>query len=322
MASRQQIPPNLQLPTYARPTRASQQREESNRSPPNSPITRKRPHPSSPVKREVLRRHSLSTISSRTKARWPGAFRFLDLPAELRNRVYEYTGIERGCRRLDLRCLITAASLTHLPSALLCNKQMCDEAGSFYFPTGRFDITIDWDRFDNFLNWLKALGASNLKRLTSNPQVTIRLVHSRRQCRSECQYESQVIRTLNGYESLCITGLHEGDQGEHGCTHAALNNWTFKFDCSATLTVGWYPYYYQRAFRDVPRISVPAIARLRTVLKGVFAILNGEEPGLNDSRFWSWFQKSVETPYSQIDLVDDETAGRQYFQVRRHGSKR
>ena len=103
-------------------------------------------------------------------------FRFFDLPAELRNQIYDYAGFEDARRELDFVSLRSPGEQDG-PALLRANKQLAQEAGAHYFAHGHFDIATSMRDPKPLLDWLKAIGPVNRHRLASNANVTIRLVH-------------------------------------------------------------------------------------------------------------------------------------------------
>ncbi|WPH02879.1 Hypothetical protein R9X50_00574700 [Acrodontium crateriforme] len=103
-------------------------------------------------------------------------FRFFDLPAELRNQIYDYSGFEDARRELDF-VSSSSPSGQDVPGLLRTNKQLAQEAGAHYYSMGHFDIATTMRDPKPFHDWLDAIGPINRHRLASNANVTIRLVH-------------------------------------------------------------------------------------------------------------------------------------------------
>jgi hypothetical protein len=104
----------------------------------------------------VLHRYSLSTGAWRSKGRWRGPFRLLDLPPEIRNRIYEYVSFDEASYYINL--YKPDRIVACLPPLLAANKQLCDEAGGYCLLTGSMIFTINGYRIDEFRTWLNIIG--------------------------------------------------------------------------------------------------------------------------------------------------------------------
>ena len=298
MASTTSKPPSSdRLPSYARPTAASKIRSTSDEQislssqTPRSPRKTRLSSPfSTSLGGEVFRYYSLSTIASRSKARCLGPFRLFDLPPELRNKIYELAGVERASRHFDLRHPNMSSPLQPLPQLLQANKQFLYEAGSYYFPTGSFEILIDQSRISLFINWLKVLGPSNRERLASNSSVTVRVVHKRCDCELDPIRTYTFTKKKQGYlrfEDVVRLVFLEHDYQRIAETYPALRKWRFTSECDKDTRV-WHDrddngqIDWSTAFRSEAEIPTRVFAGLRPLLKGLYAVLEGREVDMRD----------------------------------------
>lgn len=167
------------LPSYATATQASKQREVTKHSLDQTANTTKQSKPASPIKREVFRSFSLSTQSSRNKARECRPFRLFDLPPEIRDRIYCFASSRWTNTKIDLdqSAFRTVGGASHFQPALLrTSRRLRDEAGVYFYSTGEFDILLFRADTQNLLNWLKSLDKLNRERLLSNRKVGERRV--------------------------------------------------------------------------------------------------------------------------------------------------
>ena len=167
------------LPSYARPTTASENRRAANV---QDSKARKHSYEETRSQRMLVRtrsrvqpQYSHSTVTWRSKGRWTGPFRFLDLPPEIRNRIYEQVRFDEKSYYINLYHTKPDRILGCLPPLLATSKQLCDEAGGYYFLIGVLVFTINGYRIDEFSSWLSAIGPKNRQRLADNMNVTIRL---------------------------------------------------------------------------------------------------------------------------------------------------
>lgn len=171
------------IPSYARPTEAAKNRQglqtpKKAEQKPTAPRTPKRsPWLLNPASgRKSAHRYSLTTHSSRSKARWPGHFRFFDLPAELRDLIYEHAGIGTAPTKahvVDVSRIQSKNANHRLPPILRANRQIRDEAGALYFNSGSFKFINYNLKLDQLIAYLKIIGQSNRERLANNSKVSI-----------------------------------------------------------------------------------------------------------------------------------------------------
>ena len=176
------------IPSYARPTAASDGRK----------ALRIRSKPTArPVQSEGLKQQSPpapSTPRRRHNARQPTPSSpprtgFFDLPAELRNTIYELIYTARLHRRLDFHSGRCKTHPTHIiPAFLRADKRLFQEAASYYFSDGRFEILLAQGSTAAFFRWFAAIGPINQARLARNTNVTIRFVHAVSSCRNSGEH--------------------------------------------------------------------------------------------------------------------------------------
>lgn len=281
-------------PSYARPTAASKNHKAATDE--ATPRQKAQPPPS-PPRPKAFHHYSLSTAASRSKARWLGSFRFLDLPPELRNLVYEHAGIERASRRVDLHHQKVDQVLHSLPELLQANKQILDEAGSYYFSSGRFEILVNRSHVCLLVDWLKLIGLSNREYLANNKNVVVMLAHDRDAFPGETLVhanDGSDASAIGCQDAAYIAGLGveyeriAGETLQEAKTYTALQNWKFKLMSvsrkersphhqSHPLWNAWNMWCLSNA-----RMSLCFLVRLRKVVKGVFALLYGKEVDFKD----------------------------------------
>lgn len=126
---------------------------------------------------ETYRSYSAPTASSLRRSSHNRPFRFVDLPPELRNKVYEYLGISSFRHWIELQDPELDDPSKALPSILQVNKQIRDEAGSYFFqPNTRIGFILDIGGSSILKSWLDLIGPLNCSRLAANPNVSIRFL--------------------------------------------------------------------------------------------------------------------------------------------------
>lgn len=167
--------------------------------PPESPST-----PMQSLKRNMPHRDfktfRLSTEASRSRSRCQTPFRFLDLPADIRNMIYEYIPVltERHTTSYASHKSATANPgpfapysrlfTIPLPSLLLVkSKQIREEFGSYVFT--RTGLAFDSLNKNGVADLFRFIGFINCKRLFDNARVTVEIfdMASPFQCRRELQ---------------------------------------------------------------------------------------------------------------------------------------
>ena len=211
--------PEEQPPSYAMPTTASRQSKKENiaRMQTSSPTTgptiplKTMPYARSTVssrnRQSALVQSSYPTSSSAAKAKVPAVsrlphskrgpsyqsptkasraraprsyiFRFLALPAEIRNAIYEYAALGSNNKQFlnfsDTRLAIQKDRSP--PALLLVNKQISTEAKGYYVRACRFEILVEErDAALTFVKFLSSLSRKRLERLTLNENVTVRFI--------------------------------------------------------------------------------------------------------------------------------------------------
>ena len=171
------------LPSYARPTAASENRralnlQESDASKTVSPHSRRRlksPLITTSSEPPVFRRYMLPTASSRSKTRSSEYLRFLHLSPEIRNCIYQYT-MDSASRVINLHRSRPYNAVACLPALLGVNKQVHEEAGGYYFSKGSFVIVNRGLSANTLQAWLEIIGNKNRRCLANNRNVVIRFV--------------------------------------------------------------------------------------------------------------------------------------------------
>lgn len=196
-------------PGYARPTRASIGRQKKIQTVIESCVSRTSSQAHIPnagsagyetttaiVRWETYRKFSASTVASRNRGGKQRPFRCTALPAEFRNKIYEYLDIDDPRHYV---CLYnrTFADLETLPRLLHVNKQLCNEAGGYYLnTTRRFDILVDGNHLESLRQWLQIIAPANRDRLAANSNVCIRIVQPRNRAEPHCQYDRNPYMTM------------------------------------------------------------------------------------------------------------------------------
>ena len=300
MASNSAPTTPIRQPSYARPTAASEGHRTTHEQEDEKPTPST---PTSPLRREVFRCYSLSTVSSRSKARWLGPFRFLSLPPEIRNRIYEYSGIECAARDIDLHQPKLNSTLQCLPRLLQTNLQIRDEAGSYYFSSGAFDIMIDRYRMHAFMAWLKSIGPFNRESLANNKGVTVRLTLDAQKfyCGERTlPYSSRVSGNISFSDAAYVTGLGPKLDSLRE-RYKGLDKWKFKSQhIRDTNHRRWWD---GRDFYEV-HFSVAFFAKVRTVIKGILALLDGREVDTKDDGDRDWLQPDGWTTKGGVECYE------------------
>lgn len=171
-------------PSYASPTISSRAKSlppSSPKSPPTASKLSQRPLPHRHFKTCYL-----STQASRRRSICPAPFRFMDLPPEIRNLVYEYMPDSRKV----FRCAAAAARKAYFktlpyciyppviselfpPLLLVKSKHVRFEFGSYFFSQKKA-IFISLNR-SGFAGLLHFIGFANCRRLVENRDVWFRI---------------------------------------------------------------------------------------------------------------------------------------------------
>lgn len=185
--------------SYARPTLASEARRalsklhiSSTNAPPSHPAKQSPPTPKTPVQRNgkisFLSRHIRPKPPNR---RYTG---FFDLPAELRNAIYELTCLFTSPRNLNFHRgpHHKRPRSTTTPALLRADIRLLVEAGSYYFSSNVFDIIISRGDSASLSAWLRFIGRSNRVCLAKNAGVILRLVPTMHGCDGKPAFRTRV----------------------------------------------------------------------------------------------------------------------------------
>ncbi len=308
------------VPSYAKATFSSNVKDAAlqMRDPPPTGVPR--------VKRvsklEGFHPYTMSTKSSRTKAKGL-RFRLFALPAEIRYRIYHFISMDWHYRRtLPLthrRHRGNGRTLPKMPALLRASPLLRQDAQGYYFSPGTFDILVFCEEIPRLIQWFRMIGSYGCQRLASNPNVRIRLVYSTRHCKSHidatmwkhgyCFRASDIAEITRLRASLeSITPPQRGRRG--------VKDWLFSVACSCTLGRDFYvhwpsPWHY--GMSQEINISLPSLARFRTILRSVLTIATSGASSLtpedNCYAWWTnheptgkdmWVTKIVET-FSEYD---------------------
>lgn len=97
----------------------------------------------------------------------PNAFRFLDLPTEIRNRIYEYV---EACAPLQGPILPSICQhhnvrLAVQPKVTKVSRQLRNEAIPIFYASNKFEVHIHRCDFQFFFDWMDKIGFDNRKHL-------------------------------------------------------------------------------------------------------------------------------------------------------------
>ncbi|KAF7198520.1 hypothetical protein HII31_00259 [Pseudocercospora fuligena] len=91
-------------------------------------------------------------------------FRLLDLPPELRNRIYEYVVVEENILIPSI-CHHRERTYAVQPAITKVNRQIRDESLSVFYGCNKFEVHVHRCDFDFFSEWMNTVGVSNRQRL-------------------------------------------------------------------------------------------------------------------------------------------------------------
>lgn len=215
---------------------------------------------------------------------------FFDLPAELRNRIYELLEpeIKRYRRCIDLQDPDLHYLWTALPALLQCSKQMCAEAGTYYFGVDttckqrQFNILLNPTKLKLFDEFLQLVGRANRARLFDDPNIRIRLVQGPdmvkriRTLPHPWKRQSCTPNNVVSAHPAPIAGLETSFEI---CTtqHPAIREWRFASTAFYLMEDGGMTrtkILSQRLFQNLP-LSAEDLAQFRVVMRQVLAAIDG-----------------------------------------------
>jgi hypothetical protein len=246
--------------------------------------------PSAAIQDSMHEESLVAAAPASSLARNPSHLCFWDLPAELRNKIYELlaTDIKGYPRCIDLQDPALKHAYTALPPLLQVSKQTCVEAGTYYFGVDNtckrrpFDIFLDPKRVELFNHWLQIIGPANRRRLFDDHNVRIRLV----------QVSETVHRIRNKPRPLKrhyvppqnvfvarpapVAGLEASFQA---CTklHPAIREWRFASTDLYLIENGGMTrsqILSQRLVQNLP-LQEEDLAQFRLVMRGILATIEG-----------------------------------------------
>ncbi|KAK3702384.1 hypothetical protein LTR37_014958 [Vermiconidia calcicola] len=264
-----QSQPKTILPSYARPTIASQSRRQATTEAKQECASLKCNRSS---ENETFKHYRRTNFVLRRRARVP--FAFLALPPEVRNRIYEYTGIGHMPRHADFQDLRIVDARQCVPTLLRINRQIRDEAGSYWF-RGCFDIIVDRSRIYLFFDWLRYIGRRNRERLANNSDVAVRL--------SASSEETSKLPRNKQKTHICRLGAELSHLAE---AHPPLRDWKF-FNTSLLGLDYWRRWMHleegrHSGIRDLV-FTAGFFMSLRILLRGVIKVLEGR--GMHSGHF-------------------------------------
>ena len=273
------------LPYYARPTAASESRRSSNNyevcplKAANKQVERKSKASDLKFLRDYG--HTLSPSVWRSKARWLGPFRFFGLPGELRNRVYEYAAADQASQYMSL---YHSDRPVRLPPLLAASKQLCIEAGCYYFNNDYCRMVIYGFRISTLQHWLNTIGRANREHMANYQNVRLSFAFSPRDFTQE---EHAVLSTATWVRVISLSdAAHAVGLGSNfdnlADKHPALKTWQLqsrqRYSSNSFVSdfrERNFAREYAEALESTTAIPESFIEWLRPVLRRLLELLGG-----------------------------------------------
>jgi hypothetical protein len=271
----------------------------------------------------------LATPSASSLARKRSHLCFRDLPAELRNKIYDLleADIKGYPRCIDLQDPSLKRPHTALPPLLQVSKQTCVEAGTYYFGVDNtckhrpFDIFLDPKRLERFNQWLQLIGPANRMRLFDDHNVRIRLVqvsetvHSIRNAPRPLKRHYVAPQNVFVARPAPVAGLEASFEA---CTklHPAIREWRFASTDLYLIENGGMTrsqILSQRLVQNLP-LRDKDLAQFRLVMRGILATIEGT---MMDERVISHPSSGADTEVSEGRSTEANSKGlyRSFFRL-------
>jgi len=218
--------PDTSVPSYARPPIASLSHRHAAAPAPraggSAQAALATPRSDVLPEKPGLLRYRLSTFTSRGRANCSAPFRFLDLPPELRNRVYDCWNSDE-IHKLDLTRFHRRHS-TGLPALLRASRQLRKEAASFYFASP-FDILAHVDEISRaFREFCTFMCLRFRSLMAADPSVTLLIVH-------DCTYHFGGYCSLDSGTRVRLAHVWPKERARPQMERMALAQWSVTSIC-------------------------------------------------------------------------------------------
>lgn len=256
--------------SYARPTMASEARRApsklhiSKTKAPQSHSAKESP----PKSRPPLQGHGNRGLLSECIRPKPPTRKyagFFDLPAELRNTIYELTCLFTGPRNLNFHCGAHYKRPRNATPALLrADIRLLIEAGSYYFSSNTFDIITGRGDIGPLSTWLRFIGRRNRVHLAQNANVTLRLVPKAHGCDGRPSFRTRFrtfLPPVQLYSRIALVRAGHGAAVKEVSRRLPVSDrWKWTADCRCevplpkaddTKLVGYDHDAHERAHREI-----------------------------------------------------------------------